>query len=106
MLEGKVVAIGVEGSTFTKACGEWPVRAAEFVEGKADECTELEVEDVEDALEWVCTWWMLRIEETDEEVDLRPRRPTEECRYEERGVSGAGEREERLRGVVMRAWAM
>lgn len=39
------------------------------------------------------------MELTDDEVDFRPRRPivpAEEWRYEERGVSGAGEREERL----------
>ena len=39
---------------------------------------------------------MLRIEETDEEVDLRPRRPAEGRRYEECGVRGAGESEDRL----------
>lgn len=39
---------------------------------------------------------MERIEDTDEEVDLRPRRPPEERRYEERGVRGAGEAERRL----------
>lgn len=48
-------------------------------------------EDVDEALE--CEWWwcgMERIEETDEDVDLRPRRPPLERRYEERGVRGAG----------------
>lgn len=38
---------------------------------------------------------MLRIEETDDEVDLRPRRPPEERRYEDRGVRGAGLAERR-----------
>ncbi len=40
---------------------------------------ELVVEDVEEALEWLGTWWILRIEEIEEEVDLRPRRPLDEC---------------------------
>ena len=39
---------------------------------------------------------MLRMEETEEEVDFRPRRPAEERRYEECGVKGTGERDERL----------
>ena len=46
----------------------------------AEETTELEVEDVEDAFECVWTWWMLRTEDTDEDVDLRPLRPAEERR--------------------------
>ena len=46
----------------------------------AEELTEFEVEDVEEALEWLWTWWMLRMEEMDEEVDLRPRRPADERR--------------------------
>ena len=110
MFDGNVVAVGVEGRTFTDVWEERPVVfEALFVDGKAEEWTELEVEEVEEALECVWTWWMLRIEETDEEVDFRPRRPmvlAEEWRYDERGVSGAGEREARLRGVVTRAWAM
>ena len=36
---------------------------------------------------------MLRIDDTEEEVDLRPRRPPDVWRYEERGVIGAGDRE-------------
>lgn len=43
---------------------------------------------------------MLRTEETDEEVDLRPRRPVELRRYEDRGVMGEGERD--LRWVPLR----
>jgi hypothetical protein len=39
---------------------------------------------------------MERIEDTEDDVDLRPRRPPEERRYDERGVSGDGEREGRL----------
>lgn len=38
----------------------------------------------------------MRMEETDEEVDLRPLKPAEERRYEFRGVRGDGERELRL----------
>lgn len=78
MLEGKVLAVGVDGRTLTDVCGERPVRMLDallWAEGKADECTELEVDEVDEALEWVCTWWMLRTELTDDEVDLRPRRP-------------------------------
>jgi hypothetical protein len=57
----------------------------------------MEMEDVDEAFE--CEWWWCgieRIEDTDEEVDLRPRRPPpEERRYEERGVRGAGLAERR-----------
>ena len=45
-----------------------------------------------------------RILETDEEVDFLPRKPpvaAEERRHEaDRGVTGAGDRETRFRGVV------
>lgn len=70
-----------------------------------EECGDLEIargeekvvsidflDDVELAFEWLCTWKLL-IEETDDEVDLRPRRPPDECRREDRGVNGAGESE-------------
>ena len=39
---------------------------------------------------------MLRMDETEEEVDFRPRRPADERRYEECGVRGTGERDDRL----------
>ncbi len=39
---------------------------------------------------------MLRIEDTDEDVDFLPRRPPEDRRYEDRGVSGAGLADSRL----------
>ena len=39
---------------------------------------------------------MLRIDETDEDVDFRPRNPAEERRYDPRGVIGDGESEFRL----------
>ena len=74
MFEGKVEMVGVAGRTLTEVCGEREGR-----EKAAEEWMELVVEDVEDALEWLGTWWMLRIEETEEEVDLRPRRPPDEC---------------------------
>lgn len=51
----------------------WPSRVVEVAVFR-------EAEDVEEALEWVWTWWMERTEETDEEVDLRPRRPALERR--------------------------
>lgn len=41
---------------------------------------ELDADEVDEALEWVWTWWMLRIEDTEDDVDLRPRRPAEERR--------------------------
>lgn len=59
--------------------------------------TELVVEDVDDALECAGGLCMERMEETDEDVDLRPRRPFDVRRYDvERGVSGPGESDERL----------
>jgi hypothetical protein len=39
---------------------------------------------------------MERIEDMDEDVDFRPRRPPEERRYEDRGVNGAGDADSRL----------
>lgn len=74
IFEGKVEMVGVAGRTLTEVCGE-----REGLEKAAEEWMELVVEDVEDALEWLGTWWILRIEETEEEVDLRPRRPLDEC---------------------------
>lgn len=44
---------------------------------------------------------MLRIEETEEEVDLRPRKPAEERRYELRGVRAEGESELRWCEAVL-----
>ena len=38
----------------------------------------------------------------EDEVDLRPRRPPDGCRYNERGVMGAGESEARCLGVGIR----
>lgn len=50
MLEGNAVTIGVAGRTLTEVCGE-----REVLENGTDEWTELEVDDVEDAFEWVWT---------------------------------------------------
>lgn len=51
---------------------------------------------VDDALEWVCAClWMERMEEMEDEVDLRPRSP-DPRRIVERGVRGDGERDCRL----------
>lgn len=77
MLEGKEEVVGVAGRILTELWGE---RDGRFVGGRAEDWTELDVEDVELALEWLGTWWMLRMEETEDEVDLRPRRPVEERR--------------------------
>ena len=98
MLDGKEDEVGVAGSTLMLLCGErdlwacaemWPLTVERL--GEASEALE-----VEDALLCVCAWCgMLLMLLTEEEVDLRPRRPPEERRYEERGVWGAGEAERR-----------
>ena len=77
MLEGKAEVVGVAGRTLMELWGE---RVGGLEEGRAEDWMEVEVEEVEEALECECAWWMLRMEETDEEVDLRPRRPCEERR--------------------------
>ena len=57
---------------------------------------DVDVDEVDEALECVCTWWMLRMDETEEEVDFRPRRPPDERRkLDECGVRGTGESETR-----------
>lgn len=95
MLEGKLEEVGVAGRTLMLLWGdleglcEWPL-----VETAGET---REAEDVDEAFE--CEWWwcgMLRIEDTDDEVDFRPRRPPDERRYEDRGVSGAGDAESLL----------
>lgn len=70
MLEGKAEAVGVAGRTFTEVWGERDV-----LEKGTEEWTEFEVDEVDEALECEGKGWMLRIEEMDDEVDLRPRRP-------------------------------
>lgn len=109
-LEGKAEVVGVAGRTFTEEeCveGERGVDNEELLEGRGFEMPMADevLEDVEDVLECVWTWCIERIEETDDEVDFRPRRPAEDRRYtEERGVRGApGERE--VRGLESRLLA-
>jgi hypothetical protein len=80
MLVGKEVDVGVAGRTLTDEWGDRGTLWGAETE-TAGEAMETEAEDVDDAL--LCVWWwwgMLRIEDTDEEVDLRPRRPPEERR--------------------------
>ena len=72
MLEGKAEVMGVAGRTLTEVWGERET----LVMGLEVDVV-MELEEVEEALEWVWTWWMLRMEETEDEVDLRPRRPVE-----------------------------
>lgn len=95
MLLGKdVVLVGVAGRTLTEWWGLRPVCMGVF-----DMLVETElVDDVDDALEWVwwCAWCMDLTEDTDEDVDFRPRRPAEERRTADRGVMGDGERDCRL----------
>lgn len=50
MLEGNTVPVGVAGSTLTEVCGE-----REGLGKGTEEWTELEVDEVEDAFEWVWT---------------------------------------------------
>lgn len=93
MLLGKcVVLVGVAGRTFTEWWGLRPVCM-----GVLDMLVETElVDDVDEALEWVwwcCAWCIDLTEDTDEDVDLRPRRPAEERRTADRGVMGDGERD-------------
>ena len=73
MLEGKEDVVGVAGRTLSEVCGE-----RDDLRLMAEEFTELEVDEVDEALEWEGTWWILRTDETDEDVDLRPWRPAEE----------------------------
>lgn len=63
------------------------------------------LDDTEDVFEWVCAWWMLRTDETEDDVDLRPRKPADERRYEPLGVIGDGDNEFRFRFVFSgRGW--
>jgi hypothetical protein len=99
ILFGKDVDVGVAGRTLTlplpcglRACFPWPEECPDMLTAGLA----IDAEDVDEALE--CEWWwcgMERILETDEDVDLRPRSPPEERRYEDRGVSGAGDADKR-----------
>lgn len=50
MFEGNAVTVGVAGRTLTEVRGE-----REVLEKGTEEWTELEVDDVEDAFEWLWT---------------------------------------------------
>ena len=94
-LLGNELDVGVAGRTLMLLCGLF----------FTCEMCPLTVDTLGDAMEallvelaLLCVWWWCGIDRmllTDEEVDLRPRRPPEERRYEERGVRGAGEAESR-----------
>lgn len=72
MLEGKEEEVGVAGRTLMELWGDlvslWP---------EMDTAGEvMDIEDVEEALEWVWWWWGIeRMDETEEDVDFLPRRP-------------------------------
>lgn len=51
ILEGKAEMVGVAGRTLTEVCGEREDRAPPVLGGMAEDCTLLEVEEVEEALE-------------------------------------------------------
>lgn len=69
----KEPAVGVAGKTFTEVCGERPL-----TEREAGELTvSNELEDWDEALLWAGRRGMERTEETEDEVDFRPRRPDE-----------------------------
>ena len=79
MLDGKEAFVGVAGRTLTEACGDLGMEVL-WVETEMEGEVML-MEEVDEALEWVWWWWGIeRMEEMDEEVDLRPRRPPEERR--------------------------
>ena len=100
MLLGKLPVVGVAGRTLTEWCGLRGWR------GVLEMVVEMEpLEEVELALLWLW-WWVLcmdRMEETEDEVDFRPRSPAgPEVRRTAvaRGVSGEGESERRLYGAA------
>lgn len=109
MLLGKEVEVGVAGRTLTEWCG---LRLdAIMAEGVLETLVETEpVLLVELALLWLwwwVAWCMLRIEDTEDEVLLRPRNPGPEERRMTvpRGVRGEGERDWRLYAVeVVVVW--
>lgn len=67
-------ALGVVGRTLTDVCGD---RLTIFADAVG---VSRPFEDTEDALECECAWWIVRMDETDDEVDLRPRRPADDRR--------------------------
>ena len=74
MLDGKAEDVGVAGSTLTLLCGLRPGFRLALGVGLARPVDWLDVLEVLECEWW---WWILRTEDTDEEVDLRPRRPAE-----------------------------
>ena len=81
MLEGKVVDVGVAGRTLMLLCGDFFVCEAMWPETVETEGEAMEADEVDEAL--LCVWWWCGIErmlETEEDVDLRPRRPPDERR--------------------------
>ena len=76
------------------------VRGDRAVFGTDDNVNEFD--DVDDAFECECEcrWCTDRTDETDDDVDLRPRSPADARRKEECGVIGAGESDERRRMLV------
>lgn len=89
LLGNRELALGVAGSTLTEVCGDRLIR----VDAVGVDMVSILLDDIEEALECEWAWWILLTEETDDEVDLRPRKPTDERRYEPRGVRGAGDSE-------------
>jgi hypothetical protein len=78
MLLGKLAFVGVAGRTLTLACGDFVLFGPEM--DIAGDVMDAE-DDTELALE--CVWWWCGIDrmlETEEDVDLRPRRPPDERR--------------------------
>jgi hypothetical protein len=76
MLFGKEEFVGVAGRTLTEVCGDFDLRPETETAGEV-----MDAEEVDEALE--CEWWWYgieRTEDTEEDVDLRPRRPPEERR--------------------------
>ena len=79
MFEGKAPKVGVAGRTLTELCGElmwcWLEDLPTDEWCKAEELMEFDVEEVDEALECAGGRCMERIDETDDDVDFRPRRP-------------------------------
>lgn len=102
LLGNRVFAVGVAGSIFTDECGDRDI----LVDAAGVDTVSRLFVDAEDAFECVRAWWMLRIEDTDDEVDLRPRSPADDRRYELRGVWGAGDSELRCDPRLVRVYEL
>ena len=97
MLDGNVSAVGVAGNTLIDVRGE---RAVVVVVVVMDGVREFN--DADDAFECECECRcrMDRTDDTDDDVDFRPRSPAEGRRNDGWGVWGAGESELRRRELV------